>query len=59
MKQVRQADGVMPRYLRKKNTLSTVKQTQTLITNNQGTQSCYPKTLVSMLRATVSSKYDL
>lgn len=57
-KQVRQADGVMPRYLRKKNILSTVKQTQTLITNNQGTQEfIYPKTLVSYIEPPVSSKY--
>ena len=57
-KQVRQADGVMPRYLRKNNILSVAKETQTLRTNDQGkSEFIYPKTLVSYTEPPVSSKY--
>ena len=57
-KQVRQADNPIVKDMRKNNRLSVVKETQTLITNNQGTQEfIYPKTLVSYTEPPVSSKY--
>tara|TARA_A100001515_G_scaffold49185_2_gene38918 strand:+ start:33836 stop:40282 length:6447 start_codon:yes stop_codon:yes gene_type:complete len=57
-KQVRQADNPIVKDMRKNNRLSVVKETQTLITNDQGTQQfLYPKTLVSYIEPPVSSKF--
>ena len=56
--QVRQGDGPIPRYLRRANKYSLLKEAQTLVTDDQGrNEFIYPKTLVSYVEPPVSSKY--
>ncbi len=56
--QVRQTYNPIVRDMKNNNRLSVVKNTQTLITNNEGkNEFIYPKTLVSYTEPPISSKY--